>query len=910
MNVFLSKQFAVVLSILVVVGLFYKLAFSEQDVDFNTQVKPIINKKCISCHGGVKQEAGFSLLFEEEALGLTESGKPAIIPGDPDGSELIRRISLNDPEERMPYKHEALSDEEIKVLRKWVSQGAKWGEHWAYLPVKKQNVPDFNDEWIRNDIDQFIFEKLREQKLKPSAEADKATLLRRVSLDLTGLPPSEVLAKKYLNSSSEKAYDELIDNLLASPAYGERWTTLWLDLARYADTRGYEADRSRNIWRYRDWLIKSFNEDKPYNEFLIEQLAGDLMPNPDDAKLIATSFHRNTMTNDEGGTDNEEFRTAAVMDRVNTTWTSIMGTTFNCVQCHSHPYDPFKEDEYYKFMAFFNNSRDEDTQSEYPVLRIYNTADSLKLMKLSSWLRKNTSEDEANKYLMFLKTWQPTINSLQCDQFNNAALISSWYAGLRNNGSCRLKNVVLENKTQLMFRYKTNYDGGRWSVFTDTLNGKLLKTIPLVNTKGQWKVVTVPIPPVKGRRNLYFKYFSPQIKSSDETGVQFDWFQFDREFPGKGKPGYAGALSDFNDLMHAQVDETPIMVENNKEQFRNTHVFERGNWMVKGKQVQPGVPGVMNPMPANVPMNRLGMALWLTDKKNPLVARTMVNRLWEQLFGYGIAETLEDLGTQGIPPTHMELLDHLSWKFMHEYNWSIKRLLKEMVLSATYRQSSAVNEELLKKDPNNKFYARAARIRLSAEQLRDQGLEVSKLLSSKMYGKSVMPFQPEGIWRSPYNGDKWIMSEGEDQYRRALYTYLKRTAPYPATITFDGGARETCIPRRIRTNTPLQALNSLNDSTTLVMSRGLALRMQRLGGNDVSRQISKAYELMMYKPISPNKLNALKELYQHAMLKYRKDKAEASKIWAGEEKQATAETASMVVVANAMLNMDEWLNKN
>ena len=910
MNIFLSKQFAVVLSILVVVGLFYKLAFSEEEVDFNTQVKPIINKKCISCHGGVKQEAGFSLLFEQEALGPTESGKPAIIPGNPDGSELIRRISLNDPEERMPYKHEALSDDEIKVLRKWVDQGAKWGEHWAYLPVKKQNIPDFNDEWIRNDIDQFIFEKLKGQDLKPSAEADKATLLRRVSLDLTGLPPTEVLAKKYLQSKSDKAYDELTDNLLASPAYGERWTTLWLDLARYADTRGYEADRSRNIWRYRDWLIKAFNADKPYNEFLVEQLAGDLMPNPDDAKLIATSFHRNTMTNDEGGTDNEEFRTAAVMDRVNTTWTSIMGTTFNCVQCHSHPYDPFKEDEYYKFLAFFNNSRDEDTQSEYPVLRVYSQADSVKLMKLTSWLRKNTSEEEARKYLMFLKTWQPTINSLQCDQFNNAALISSWYAGLRNNGSCRLKNVVLENKTQLMFRYKTNYDGGKWSVFVDTLNGKLLKTIPLANTKGEWKIVTVAIPRLSGRHNLYFKYYSPQIKTSDETGVQFDWFQFDREFPGKDKPGYAAALSDFNDLMQAQVDETPIMVENNKEQFRTTHVFERGNWMVKGKQVQPGVPGVMNPMPANVPMNRLGMALWLTDKKNPLVARTMVNRLWEQLFGYGIAETLEDLGTQGIPPTHMELLDHLSWKFMHEYNWSIKRLLKEMVSSATYRQSSAVNEELLKKDPNNKFYARAPRLRLSAEQIRDQGLQISNLLSSKMYGKSVMPFQPDGIWRSPYNGDKWIMSEGEDQYRRALYTYLKRTAPYPTMITFDGGARETCIPRRIRTNTPLQALSSLNDSTILVMSRGLAMRMQKIGGNDVDKQISKAYELMMYKPISQGKLNALKELYQQAMLKYRKDKTAVSKIWAGKERQIKAEAASMVIVANAMLNMDEWLNKN
>jgi len=910
MSTIISRKSVIVLSILLVVGLFYKMAFSEQDVDFNTQVKPIINKKCISCHGGVKQEAGFSLLFQEEALGPTESGKPAIIPGDPEGSELIRRISMNDPEERMPYKHEPLSDEEIKTLRRWISEGAKWGEHWAYISVKKQEVPDHTDKWIRNDVDQFIFDKLKEQGLKPSAEADKPTLLRRLSLDLTGLPPAAALSEKYLGDKSPQSYDNLVDALLASPAYGERWTALWLDLARYADTRGYEADRSRNIWRYRDWLIKAFNSDKPYNEFLIEQLAGDLMPDPDDAKLIATAFHRNTMTNDEGGTDNEEFRTAAVMDRVNTTWTSIMGTTFNCVQCHSHPYDPFKADEYYKFLAFFNNSRDEDTQSEYPVLRNYSTADSLKLLKLTAWLKTNTSETHARNYLMFLKTWQPTINSLQCDQFSNAALISSWYAGLRNNGSCRLRNVVLENKTQLMFRYKSDYNGGKWSVYLDTLNGKLLKTIPLANTKGNWKIVTVEIPETKGRHNLYFKYFSPLIKTPDETGVQFDWFQFGQEFPGKGKPGYANALADFKHLMQAQVDEIPIMVENNPEQFRPTHVFERGNWMVKGKQIQAGVPGVMNPMPANVPMNRLGMALWLTDKKNPLVARTMVNRLWEQLFGYGIAETLEDLGTQGIAPTHMELLDHLSWKFMYEYNWSIKRLLKEMVTSATYRQSSVVNEELLRKDPNNKFYARGARLRLSAEQIRDQGLEVSNLLSRKMYGKSVMPFQPEGIWRSPYNGDKWKISEGEDQYRRALYTYLKRTAPYPTMITFDGGARESCIPRRIRTNTPLQALTSLNDSTTLVISRGLALRMQQLGGKELSQQIRKGYELMMYKPISESKLNALTELYRKAILKYQKDKQAVLKIRGGKDNQADAEMASLVVVAGAMLNMDEWLNKN
>lgn len=332
--------------------------------------------------------------------------------------------------------------------------------------------------------------------------------------------------------------------------------------------------------------------------------------------------------------------------------------------------------------------------------------------------------------------------------------------------------------------------------------------------------------------------------------------------------------------------------------------------MVKGNKVDPGVPGIMNPMPANVPKNRLGMALWLTDKKNPLVARTMVNRLWEQLFGFGIVETLEDLGSQGIAPTHKELLDHLSWQFMNEYNWSMKRLLKEIVMSSTYRQSSAVSEEKLKIDPNNKFYSRASRIRLTAEQLRDQALEVSNVLSKKMYGPSVMPFQPEGIWLSPYNGAKWIMSEGEDQYRRAVYTYLKRTAPYPSMMTFDGSSRESCLPRRIRTNTPLQALTSLNDSTTLVISRSLAYRMKELGGKESNTQISKGYEAMMFKPISAKKLKALSDLYAEALRKYKQDKKAMNQLMGKKDKPTDPETASLVVVAGALLNMDEWLNKN
>lgn len=888
--------------------------FPNDRVDFNTEVKPLFNKKCIACHGGVKQSGGFSILFQEEALAKTESGKYAIVPGNPDASELISRITSKDPDARMPYKHEPLSKEEVKLLRNWIKQGAPWGQHWAYVPVKQEKVPALDDAWVRNDIDQFILERLKADDLKPTAEADKATLLRRVSLDLTGVPPSNVTAQKFLQDQSGKAYENLVDDLLASPRYGERWTSLWLDLSRYADTKGYEADLGRSIWKYRDWLIQAFNKDQPYASFLTEQLAGDLLPNPTDAMHIATAFHRNTLTNDEGGTDNEEFRVAAVMDRVNTTWSALMGTTFSCVQCHSHPYDPFKHEEYYQFMAFFNNTRDEDTPVDYPLLRQFTApADSAKLVWLTRWLHENISPQQSKYYYNLVKTWQPVINSLQCDDYVNAALVSNSLAGLRKNGTCRLKNVVLDGKRELLFRYRSHWPDGKWSIYLDSLKGRLLQTVSLQDTKNQWKVSPVQLPELTGMHNLYFKYQSHALKNDDDNGVIFDWFHLGNPFPGKGKTGYDSAFKYFNELFYAPAENTPVMVESNHELFRPTHIFERGSWLSKGDEVKPEVPHVLNPMPADAPRNRLGLALWLTDEKNPLTARTMVNRLWEQLFGAGIAETLEDLGTQGIPPTHKTLLDHLSWKFMHDHRWSIKELLKEIVMSATYRQRSVVTADLLAKDPNNTLYARGPRVRLSAEQLRDQALAVCDLLSQKMYGPGVMPYQPAGIWRSPYNGADWKQSEGEDQYRRALYTYWKRTAGYPSMITFDAGPRDVCIVRRIRTNTPLQALATLNDSAYLQIARHFAVRMQEVGGKDLDAQVRAGYEKMVYKPISANKLNALRELYHQSIQQFNSNTREAAMLLGKPDKSFQANdthTAALVVVANAMLNLDEWVTKN
>ena len=882
---------------------------AKTKIDFNTQVKPILNKKCISCHGGVKQQSNFSILFREEALQKAKSGKYPIIPGYAAGSEMIKRIITKDEEERMPYKHDPLSDAEIMVLKQWIDQGAVWGKHWAYETVQKPDIPVEKNEWIKSNIDQFIFTKLKEEKLEPSGEADKATLLRRVSLDLTGIPPIENISKGFLNDSSEQAYDKLVDNLLESSFYGEKWTTMWLDLARYADTKGYEKDQGREIWRYRDWLIKAFNSDKPYNEFLTEQIAGDLMPGANDDKYIATAFHRNTLTNDEGGTDNEEFRTAAVIDRVNTTWSGIMGTTFNCVQCHSHPYDPFTHEEYFKFLAFFNNTRDEDTEMEYPLLRMYSGKDSVKWMNTHKWLEQNDSTGSSVWYQKFMRTMQPALNSLVCDQYKNGILYDNLYASLDNYGSFRLPGITLSNKRYLILRYFNRQSDAKCFIHLDSINGPLISTVQLEKTSYyKWKTQLEELPALTGKHNLFLSYKSSPLKGL-EPGVIFDWFAFAPQFPGQGSKDQTLYKMQFIELLSVQPETIPVMVESNTEQYRQTHIFERGNWLVKTKLVTPGVPGIMNPMPENAPANRFGLAMWLTDKKNPLTARTMVNRLWEQLFGIGLAETLEDLGTQGSPPIHKKLLDYLSWKFMYEYNWSIKMLLKEIVQSATYKQLSKSTPLLNEKDPNNILLARQSRIRLSGEVLRDQALALSNMLNKTMYGKSVMPWQPDGIWSTPYNKAKWITSKDSNQYRRAVYTYWKRSAPYPSILNYDGGSREVCLTRRIRTNTPLQALNSLNDSVFLAFAKEFAFNLQRTDSM-VKKQIENGYHRMMYKPITETKLKTLLSLYYSALSEYKNNASAAVKITGLKEKNVKIEAAAMIVVTNAMMNLDEWVNKN
>lgn len=733
----MNKKVIVGVLILGVVLLAYRFrnAFDEE-IDFNDQVRPILNKNCLACHGGVKQQSDLSFLFIEEAFKPAKSGLKAIVPGRAGRSEMIKRIKSLDQNIVMPPDRDRLTLEEVEVLEKWIDQGAHFDKHWAYKRPEIKEVLD---------IDGYVEQNLIEEGLEFSADADKETLLRRVSLDLTGLPPALDLGNKFLNSKDPEAFEELIDTLLSSEHFGERWATMWLDLARYADSQGYQKDLlRRDIWRYRDWVIKAFNDDMPFDQFTIEQLAGDLIPEASDEQILATAFHRNTMTNDEGGTDNEEYRVAAVIDRLNTTFEVWQGTTMACVQCHSHPYDPIRHEEFYKGYAYFNNTKDADESSDTPKKVLFSPAQKLARAGIAKQME--------------------------------------------------------------------------------------------------------------------------EVKDS--------------------------LSEEYQDLIRQHIAIMPgsvqIMEETEEADRRTTRVFIRGNWLAHGDTVEAETPAFLPP--SSYSKDRLGLAKWLVDGKNPLTSRVIVNRFWEQIFGNGLVYSLEDFGTQGMKPTHPALLDYLALRFEMEHKWSVKSLLKEILMSRTYRQSSAIGPELLERDPYNYLLARGPRYRLSAENIRDQALAVSGLLNPKVYGPSVKPYQPEGVWNVIRHVDRWQTAEDGDQHRRGLYTFWRRVSPYPSMLTFDAPSREICVSRRIRTNTPLQALVTMNDPVFVEASEALALRMMREGGEDAEEQIKYGYKLAMMKDPDVKRMQVLLDLY--------------------EKSKGIGDFESMALVANVILNLDEVIMKS
>jgi hypothetical protein len=868
------------------------------------------------------------MLFEEDAFGETHSGLRAIVPGDHKSSELYKRIVHENAELRMPFESEALSQNEIDVLAKWIDQGAKWEKHWAYiLPKNDIQPPNIQDlKWARNPIDQFTYAKMAENNLTPAIEADKATLLRRVYLDLIGLPPNQKEVQLFLNDKSNNAFENVVDRLLESPHFGERWATMWLDLARYADSKGYEKDTNREIWKFRDYVINAFNEDMPYDQFTIEQLAGDLLQEPSEQQLIATAFHRNTMANDEGGTDNEEFRVASVIDRVSTTYEVWQGTTMSCVQCHSHPYDPFRHKEYYESMAFFNNSEDKDIYFEQPKLFTYSDLDAEKAKEIIAYIKEElVPEDKNVPEERFLTRQKDAIllhlghRIVEAETYDESSSFIELTVGLKaleqiqDSSWARYDDVDLTDIVKMGFQASTPYEyGGDISIHLDSLNGQKIGATRITNTNRKQAAkngdgfieFTTEIQPVNGKHDLYLRFYVGDTYAGS-------LFKIDKIFYYEKSPRIARYGEEFKERVRAlaaiPTTTTPILQELTGNDRRKTYVFERGSWLNKGGEVRPGIPDIYAISKDREPENRLEFAKWLVSKENPLSARVAVNRFWEQIFGFGLVETMEEFGSQGEKPSHPELLDWLSTRFTDKHHWHIKPLLREMVLSATYRQASHVDSVKLEKDPRNKWLSRGSRTRLSAEQIRDQILAVSGLLVREIGGPSVSNADVDGGWRGI---PEWVIQGDAGLNRRSLYTLWKRVTPPMNMITFDSPDRSLCSSRRIRTNTPLQALNLLNDETFFTASVALAKKMY-YAEKDVQNQLKFGYRQVMGDEIEPKKLGLLMQLYETSLKEYELDNND-SNLPKGLEDEAVEDKhklAALTLVSNALLNLDEFIVK-
>lgn len=912
-----NRIFLLMLPTALVVTIYW--TFSGKDtVSYNRDIRPIVNQKCISCHGGVKQSGGFSLLFESDAKMPTESGKPAIIPGDANASEMLKRLQHPDPEMRMPLGKNPLSETEIELIKKWIDQGANWEKHWAYIPPKTDiALPSLpNGLEPQNEIDHFVFSKLSEMDLAPNPPASNEILLRRLALDITGIPPTLKEYEDFLTDTSPQAYEKTVDRLLGSPEFGEKWASFWLDLARYADSKGYEKDLHREIWKYRDWLIEAFNQDIPYDDFTIKQLAGDLLPDPTENDLLATAFHRNTMANDEGGTNDEEFRVAAVMERVGTTFEVWQGTTMACVQCHSHPYDPIRHEDFYKSMAFFNNTRDKDLYNEQPKLFTYEQPEKAKVRQLLTWVNEQLDPEHqlpevTGEYLHRQKEtllYKLGYRQVEAEEFQDKSrfieLVGHDQASIwqvQDSSWVMYEQVDLTDVNAISIGY-ASLTGARVEIRLDSMLGTVIgegkfgvtaKRFP-GNRPEQWQTLTVPILPTEGKRDIFYYFKKDQIYAQDL--VRVDWLNYHEK--SAEKHAYRAEIrAKIDSLQQIEPVQTPILGELPEDKSRKTAVFERGDWRNKGNEVQADIPEILGTISKPNP-NRLDFARWLVSDENPLTARVMVNRIWEQVFGFGLVESMEDFGSQGIPPTHPELLDWLAVTFRTDLNWSVKSLIKKIVMSSTYRQHSTVSEEKQRKDPYNKYLSRGSRTRLPAETIRDQALAISGLLNQESYGPSVMPFQPEHI--ISFGGKFWDVSDGEDAYRRAVYTYWKRTHPYPSMVTFDNPSREVCTSRRIRTNTPLQSLVLLNDPVYLEAATAWAQKILDEHKNDIKTGIKKNLQLVTAKVPEEEKVAVLHQLYQESLAYYKQE---------GADLDENPELAAMRLVSNAMLNLDEFVTR-
>ncbi|MBX3440912.1 MAG: DUF1553 domain-containing protein [Planctomyces sp.] len=933
--------------------------------DYTRDIRPILAGRCFKCHGPdeATREAGLRLDVREDALRTLDSESAAIVPGDPDASGLLARVRESDPDLRMPPASEGppLSEREVDLLSRWIAAGGAYARHWSYVaPVRPDRPKGASPAgWSHNAIDDFVLDRLVRESMEPQAEADRATLMRRVSLDLTGLPPAIEDVDAFLRDERPDAYERLVDRLLASPAYGERWGRVWLDLARYADSAGYADDPPRVIWRYRDWVIDALNSGMPFDQFSIEQIAGDLLADPGESQIVATGFHRNTMTNSEGGTDDEEFRNVAIVDRANTTLQVWMATTLMCAQCHTHKYDPITQHEYFQVFAILNQTEDADRRDEAPLLEVY-TADQLRQRdELRSQIASLESELaalplpaaalpegplEARYVRIELPGTEKILSLAEVQAFrgdeniargkaasqsstafggpaeravdgntdgnynNNSTTHTAtesdpwWEVDLGEAGS--IDRIVIWNRTD-------GGIGGRLDGFRMLLLDE--------SRRARWVRTVSKSEPMDGRYDVPADIDGLNDSDREELIV---WLQLN-------SPEHAALRDRLTGLQKRLAGigpvTTPVMRELRSDKRRVTRVQIRGNFLDLGDEVQPGVPSVFHPLDGRsadgAGPTRLDLARWLVDRRNPLTARVLANRVWEQLFGIGIVETSEEFGLQGDLPTHPELLDWMAVDLM-DGAWDVKRLIREVVTSSTYRQSSSAPEELIARDPNNRLLGRGPRFRLEAELVRDQALFVAGLLSDKMHGPSVKPPRPRlGLSAAFGASTDWDASQGEDRFRRGVYTFWQRSLPYPSMDTFDAPSREVCTVRRTRTNTPLQALVTLNDPVYVEASQGLARRVLREvpdraadGADPTPARLDRAFRLCLARSPSSEEVRVLSDALKRLRERFARTPEEAlvmatDPIGPLPEGGDAAELAAWSVLGNVLLNLDETLTR-
>ena len=953
---------------------------------YSQDVAPMFKSACLSCHAG-KDAAGDLDLTKPELL--VKNG--LVKPGDPVHSTLVRRMKGLDGLPAMPKGFKALSPEKIKAVEDWIKGGAVVDKgnatHWAYQAPKVPAIPILAKKWGTNLIDTFVLDKMIEHKLSPSAEAPKEVLARRLYLDLTGLPPTVEELDEYLKDTSPNAYEKLVDKLLASKHYGERQARGWLDLARYADTNGYEADRIRTAYLYRDWVINAFNANMPYDKFTIEQLAGDMLPGATDDDKVATGFNRNSMFNEEGGVDPGEAFYNVVIDRVTTTSTTWLGSTLQCSRCHDHKFDPFTQKDFYKLYAVFGNAeytRDGDyskTYSEHwiepsiqvmtPELRVQVDEAKKKVAALAeqkkSYLTTHKPEFDAwhaaatqpvefvnPKVDQFLSIGGAKANitddqiieisgtNADQDEYKvEVDLPEGNFTGFRIEGLPAVDKPIGRASSQnfVMTEIALGVDGIKiplanakadfvqegydtqkllngdrssgWAIYPNAMAAHRLVVQTRTPVSGKKAVVTLGFHSVWKNHNLgrfrisFTKSPYPLLDATGTIKANSKPEQIESAYFATTTDGvllekdFQNANAKVGDLNRA-MPMALVLKDKPAKGPLTSPIHHRGEYLSSGDIVEAGTPAIFPGPKTKANMNRLELARWLVDGRNPLTARVMVNRMWEQYFGRGIVETMDDFGTQGSPPTNQPLLDWLAIRFVKS-GWDMKAIHKLIAMRSTYRQSSVASAYGLKTDPQNIYLSRGPRFRMEAEMIRDTALTASGLLNPKIGGPSVMPYQPDGIWDSPYNGEQWMETKDADRNRRGLYVFTKRTAMYPSFTTFDAGTRETCIARRIRTNSPLQALALLNDKAYLEAARALADKMMQRG--TLEQGLVYGFRASTGRKPSREELAVLAKAYQNFKTKYTADPKAAKKLGKDERE------AAWTMVGNVLLNLDETITK-